>query len=238
MKKYWIDIESVNAENKADDIKRKSASGSVSDHNDDDSFKLPSSRRDFLKLCGYSFAITALSSCEQKISKAIPLIIAPEEIIPGEALYYSSSYINGSDYCSIIVKNRDGRPIKIEGNPESSIVKGKTNARVQASILELYDTGRFHGPIKEGVSTDWATIDTEITEKLSEISSRRGRIVLLTPTVFSPSVEAAISEFLKRYNGSQWVQYDAISYSAILEANRISFGRQVIPDYRDRKSVV
>ncbi len=79
--------------------------------------ELNSSRRDFLKLCGFSFALGALSSCKSKISKAIPYVIAPREMTPGEALWYASSYVNGSDYCSIIVKTRDGRPIKIEGNP-------------------------------------------------------------------------------------------------------------------------
>ena len=63
------------------------------------------------------------------------------------------------------------------------------------------------------------------------MSLKKGHIVLLTPTIFSPSTEAVISEFLKKYPGSEWIQYDAISYSAMLEANKISFGKQVIPDY-------
>ena len=78
--------------------------------------------------------------------------MAPEEITPGEALYYASSYVNGSDYCSILVKTRDGRPIKIEGNPESGITRGGTSARVQASVLDLYDMSRFRGPLKNGIS--------------------------------------------------------------------------------------
>ena len=161
------------------------------------------------------------------------------EITPGEALYYASSYINGSDYCSILVKTRDGRPIKIEGNPESAITRGGTSARVQASVLDLYDGDRFHGPMKDGKSASTGNqLIMKLSGKLQKIAEEKGTIVLLTPTIFSPSTEAVISGFLKKFNGSEWIQYDAISYSAILEANKISFGKQVIPDYRFDKADV
>lgn len=196
------------------------------------------SRRNFLKLCGFSFAATALASCRSKITKAIPYVIAPEEITPGEALYYASSYVNGSDYCSILVKNRDGRPIKIEGNPESGVTFGRTNARVQASVLDLYDTGRFHGPMINGNQAAWNIIDEEIPGKLQKISSEKGTIILLTPSIFSPSAGVIISDFIKKYPGTEWVRYDAISYSAMLEANLLAFGKQAIPDYRFDKADV
>ncbi len=195
-------------------------------------------RRDFLKLCGYSFAVSALVSCRSKISRAIPYVIAPEEITPGDALFYASSYVNGNDYCSILVKTRDGRPIKIEGNPESGVTKGRTSARVQASVLDLYDQNRFHGPLKNGTPVNWNQIDEEIAGKFQKIVEEKGRIVILTPSLFSPSAEAIISDFLKKFKGSEWIKYDAISYSAILEANQMSFGRQVIPDYRFDKADV
>jgi molybdopterin-containing oxidoreductase family iron-sulfur binding subunit len=240
MKKYWKDIESdkskedVNGLEKAAD-NDNSLLSLLNDQNKD----LQATRRDFLKLCGFSFAVTALASCQTRIGKAVPYAIAPVEMTPGEALYYASSFVNGSDYCSIIVKTRDGRPIKIEGNPESGVTKGGTNARVQASVLDLYDGGRFHGPQKEGISADWESLDKEIISKLTAISEKKGTIVLLTPTIFSPSTEGVISGFLKKYPGSEWIQYDAVSYSAMLEANMISFGKQVIADYRfDKADVV
>ena len=237
MKKYWKEIESERSKEDISNIEKTSDDENstfslISDLNK----VLPASRRNFLKLCGFSFAVSALSACRSKISKAIPYVIAPEELTPGEALYYASSYINGSDYCSIIVKTRDGRPIKIEGNPESGLTKGGTSARVQASVLDLYDTGRFHGPLKENISITWEDIDEEITGKLQRISQEKGAIVLLTPTIFSPSTEDVIAGFLEKYPGSEWVRYDAISYSAVLEANKISFGKQVIPDYRFDKA--
>ncbi len=236
MKKYWKDIESKYRKEELKVIEQTSDENSLSGLLSDQRKDIPASRRDFLKLCGFSFAVSALASCQSKIGKAIPYVIAPNELIPGEALYYASSYINGNDYCSIIVKTRDGRPIKIEGNPESGITRGGTSARVQASVLDLYDGSRFHGPMKEGILTGWESIDKEISSKLHKIVEEKGTIVLLTPTIFSPSTEAVITGFLNKFKGSEWVRYDAISYSAIIEANKISFGKQVIPDYRFDKA--
>ena len=233
MKRYRKSIESKHVEEKAHPEKESLDEGTplaglLNDLNREN----PASRRDFLKLCGFSFAAAALASCESKISRAVPYAIAPVEITPGEALYYASSYVNGSDYCSLLVKTRDGRPIKIEGNPESGITWGGTSARVQASVLDLYDMSRFHGPLKKGKPAGWKLIDEEIKGQLQKITDEKGTIILLTPTVFSPSTEAVIAGFLNKFKGSEWIQYDAISYSAMLEANMISFGRQVIPDYR------
>jgi Fe-S-cluster-containing dehydrogenase component/anaerobic selenocysteine-containing dehydrogenase len=241
MKKYWKEIKSEEQKKPLRDEKKTSDEENIllsllSDIKEG----LPAaSRRNFLKLSGFSFVVSALAACRSKIEKAIPYIIAPVEITPGEALYYASSYMNGNDYCSIIVKNRDGRPIKIEGNPESSLTKGGTSARVQASVLELYDICRFNGPLTNDIPASWENIDNDIIPRLERISREKGKIVLLTPSVFSPSTEAVISGFLKKYPGSEWVRYDAISYSAALEANRITFGQQVIPDYRfDRADLV
>ena len=190
------------------------------------------SRRDFLKLAGFSFAITAMASCQSKVRKVVPYVVAPYEITPGEANYYASSFINGSDYCSIVVKTREGRPIKIEGNPESGVTRGGTSARVQASIMELYDTSRYQAPQKEGAIVEWDSADTEIMEALRQISEDGGSIVLLTPSIFSPSTEAVITKFKESYPGTEWIPYDAISASAIREANRLRFGKEVVPDYR------
>src|ERR1035437_7957956 len=232
MKIYWKDIESKKIKEQEPRIEKTPEENPLFELFKSNTIDLPASRRDFLKLCGFGLAATALSSCQSKISKAVPYVIAPPEATPGEAVFYASSFISGNDYCSIIVKTRDGRPIKIEGNPDSGITMGGTSARVQASVLDLYDSGRFHGPVKEGISSDWDSIDAEIISKLEKIVEEKGNIVLLTPTIFSPSTEAVISGFLQKFKGSEWVQYDAISYLAMLEANKISFGKQVIPDFR------
>jgi hypothetical protein len=103
---------------------------------------LETNRRDFLKVLGFGIGAATLASCEIPVKKAIPYVIKPDAIVPGIANYYASSFVNGGDYCSILVKTREGRPIKIEGNAASAISKGGTNARVQASVLSLYDYNR------------------------------------------------------------------------------------------------
>jgi molybdopterin-containing oxidoreductase family iron-sulfur binding subunit len=236
MKKYWKDIESKDNKEKVGDTGITPSLDNpildlVSQNKD-----LQASRRDFLKLCGFSFAVSALASCQSTITKAVPYVTAPVEMTPGQALYYASTYINGNDYCSILVKTRDGRPIKIEGNTESDVTKGGTSSRVQASVLDLYDGNRFRGPMKAGNSVSWESVDTEIQTKLKTLTSVEGSVVLLTPTLFSPTTKAVIADFIKAYPGSQWIQYDAVSYSAMLEANKLSFGKQVIPDYRFDKA--
>ncbi len=239
MKKYWKDINAKeqNQQDAVTEIPGKDKASLVSMFEDlktDGS----SSRRDFLKLCGFSFAVSAMASCQSKVRKVVPYVIAPQEITPGEANYYASTYMEGSDCCSIIVKTREGRPIKIEGNPESGITGGGTSARVQASVLELYDTNRYRAPEKEGVPSEWEAVDAEIMDRLQQISSDEGTIVLLTPTVYSPSTEAVIEGFKTRYPGTEWIMYDAISASAIIEANGISFKNEVVPDYRFDKADV
>src|SRR5271170_4362541 len=112
-------------------------------------FDAKTPRRDFLKYLGFSTAAAALAaSCEIPIKKVIPYVNKPENTIPGVADYYATTYVSGGDVVSIVAKVRDGRPIKIEGNELSSITKGGTSARVQASVLDLYDTARLRYPVQ------------------------------------------------------------------------------------------
>src|SRR5688500_6396597 len=109
------------------------------------------SRRDFLKYLGFSTAAAiAAASCETPVRKAIPYLNKPQDLIPGVADYYASTYVCGGEAVPIVVKVRDGRPIKIEGNTLSAFTKGGTSSRVQASVLDLYDTSRLRYPIVNG----------------------------------------------------------------------------------------
>src|SRR5450759_2906187 len=135
--------------------------------------KQGTSRRDFLKVFGFSFASAALlASCKRPVQKALPYIIQPPEITPGKSLYYASSFYDGHEYSSILVKTRDGRPIKIEGNLFSEFNREGTTARVQASVLSLYDDARLKNPSAENKQTTWDNIDEQIINKLKEINSK------------------------------------------------------------------
>jgi molybdopterin-containing oxidoreductase family iron-sulfur binding subunit len=197
-----------------------------------DFIKRNTSRRDFLKVLGFSFASAAvMESCKRPVQKALPYIIQPPEITPGKALYYASSYYDGHEYSGILVKTRDGRPIKIEGNILSAFNGEGTTARVQASVLSLYDDARLKYPSVLNKQESWETIDGQIIDELGKINSEGGEIVLLTSSIISPSTAKLINEFGTSFKNFKWIQYDAVSYSAILEANSICFGKTVIPDY-------
>jgi MoCo/4Fe-4S cofactor protein with predicted Tat translocation signal len=108
-------------------------------------------RRDFLKYLGFSTAAAAVAaSCEMPVKKAIPFANKPEDIVPGVSKFYATTYVQDGDVVSILAKVRDGRPIKIEGNELSEVTKGSTTARVQASVLDLYDTARLRFPLMDG----------------------------------------------------------------------------------------
>jgi len=191
-------------------------------------------RRDFLKVMGFSVAAATLAaSCEIPVRKAIPYVIKPEEIVPGVSNWYASSYSDGGEYCSILVKSREGRPIKIEGNANSPITKGGTSARVQASILSIYDNGRAKAPSIAGKEVSWDAADTAIKAELA-----KGPVAIVTATIISPSTLALINEFVSKNKGSKHVTYDAHSSAGMLLANEQSFGIKAIPAYAFDKADV
>ena len=196
---------------------------------------LGGNRRDFLKMLGFGLgAATVAAGCDIPVKRAIPYVIKPDEIVPGVANYYASSYVDAGDYCAILVKTREGRPIKIEGNDLSKVTYGGTSARVQAGVISLYDVNRYKSPRLEGENTTWAELDTKVKAVLS---SSKG-IRLVTNTVMSPTLKLAIGELQAKYNNVEVVSYDPISCAAILEANSQSFGDRVIPNYKFEKADV
>jgi MoCo/4Fe-4S cofactor protein with predicted Tat translocation signal len=193
------------------------------------------SRRDFLKMLGFSTTAAVIAAgCEMPVRHSIPYALKPEEVIPGIANYYASAFYQGGDYCSVVVKTREGRPIKIDGNTLSSVTQGGTSARVQASVLALYDGARFKNPKRGKENITWEVADKEIGDKLT---AAKGKVALYSSTIASPSTLAAIGEFTKAY-GATHLMSDAISYAGILDANDKSFGTRAIPSYHFDKAKV
>ena len=194
-----------------------------------------SDRRDFLKMLGFSVTAAAIAaSCEMPVRKSIPYTIKPEEIVPGMPNYYASAYIYGGNYNSVLVKTREGRPILVEGNNDSSISQGGVNPKTLGSLLSLYDNARIKTPLKAGQPISWEDADTAIGAKLEAVGE--GKIAILSTTVISPSTKKAIEKFTAKYPTTEWVQYDAISYSGLLEANKESFGKRALANYHFDKA--
>ena len=194
-----------------------------------------SPRRDFLKYLGFSTAAAVFAaSCKTQVRKAIPYANKPENLIPGEARYYATTYVQDGDVIPVLAKVREGRPIKIEGNDLCGYTKGGTTAHAQASVLDLYDMHRITHA-KQKVGDKFEEIPTyEQADKLigDALTGLEGSsVVLLTSSIVSPSTRQIITDFLAKYPGSRHVTTDAVSYSGMLLANEASgFGRK-LPTY-------
>jgi len=188
------------------------------------------SRRDFLKYVGFSTAAVTLAACEGPVHKSIPYVLQPEQIIPGVADYYATTVFDGFDFANLLVKTREGRPIKIDNNTISG-AKFSANARIHASILSLYDSMRLKEPKLEGKNSSWSAVDLKIKSSLADAKAKGGQVVLLTNTLASPSTEKLIGEFIAKNPNAKHVVYDAVSSSEALDAFETVYGERALVDY-------
>jgi MoCo/4Fe-4S cofactor protein with predicted Tat translocation signal len=257
-KKYWRSVEHLNDES----AELAAAQNEFAEKLPVDEFlgktdlaDTSTSRRDFLKFLGFSVTAATLAACEAPVTKAIPYVVKPEEITPGVANWYASTYSDGNDYCSVLVKTREGRPIHIEGNKLSKVTTGGVSARVNASVMSLYDGTRIKQPLIGGAVSTWNAVDADIEKKLTGIASRGGSIRLLTSSINSPSTKQAIADFSEKFGGAipsielegdvpaqtgnvKHVTYDVLSQSGMIKANQKSFGASIIPSYNFAKANV
>ncbi len=239
MKKYWRSLEELESVQKNESIEPSIEFPTDGLSKDEIKNKYVSNRRDFLKLLGFSTAYAvAATSCQQPVRKAIPFLQRPEGITPGVANHYATTLSTVDDYASVVVKVRDGRPIKIEGNKLSKITQGGTNARIQAAILDLYDTARLQAPLKNGKKTTWDKADAEIIKKLGEIAAAGQKIYIMAGTVISPTTKKLFEDFKAKYPTAEVVYLDPVSYSAMIDANEATFGKAGIPSYHFDKAKV
>ncbi len=240
-KKYWKSVEELNSNSSI--VEKLSKSEFVEEIptneflGDKETLETSeTSRRDFLKYVGFSTAVASLAACEGPVINSIPYVIKPNDVIPGVADYYATTISNGYDFANVLVKVREGRPIKIEPNADSA--NGTTNARVQASVLSLYDNNRLRGPLSKGADTDYKTLDAEVQAKLNELKESGEKIVFLTGTCASPSTKSLINKFIETYGNVDHVVYDAVSESAALNAFEKMYGNRALPDYDFAKAEV
>ncbi|HSD13725.1 MAG TPA: TAT-variant-translocated molybdopterin oxidoreductase [Flavobacterium sp.] len=194
-------------------------------------------RRDFLKYVGFSTAAASLAACEGPVVKSIPYVVQPEEIIPGVADYYATTMMDGFDFANILIKTREGRPIKVENNNLPNAKFG-ANARVHASVLSLYDSMRVKQPKIAGKAASWSDVNAAVAKSLSEAKSKGGQVVLLTNTMSSPSTDRLIADFIAKNPTAKHVTYDAVSSSTALDAFQMVYGERALADYDFAKADV
>ncbi|GAA4938091.1 TAT-variant-translocated molybdopterin oxidoreductase [Algibacter agarivorans] len=240
-KKYWKSVEELNENSSiVETLKQNEFVNEIPTDEflgDKDTLEATSTtRRDFLKYVGFSTAAASLAACEGPVKKSIPYIVQPTEIIPGVANYYATTIADGFDFASVLVRTREGRPIKIENNTMAA-TNGSANARVNASVLGLYDSLRVQGPKKDGESISWSDFDAETNQKLTDIAAANKNIVLLTQTFASPSTSKLISEFKEKYGNVSHVVYDAVSESTALDAYQAKYGERGLANYDFAKAM-
>lgn len=233
-KKYWKSVEELENGSIVEALRNNEFVEAIPTDeflgNDDAMSSSSTSRRDFLKYVGFSTAAATLAACEGPVNKSIPYVLQPEQIIPGVADYYATSVFDGFDFANLLVKTREGRPIKIDNNTIAG-AKFAANARIHASILSLYDNMRLKQPKIDGKDSSWSAVDAKIKTSLAEAKSTGGQVVLLTNTLASPSTEKLISEFIGLNPSAKHVVYDAVSSSEALDAFESVYGERALVDY-------
>ncbi|MFN3917313.1 MAG: TAT-variant-translocated molybdopterin oxidoreductase [Flavobacteriales bacterium] len=177
-----------------------------------DDFK--TGRRDFLKFMGFSIAAATLAACESPVIKSIPYVNKPEDVTPGVANWYATTYYDGIDYGSILVKAREGRPIHIKGNKYHGINKSALTSRMGASVLSLYNSERLQHPIANGEKSTWEEVDAQIKKQLTDIISKGGEVRIVTNTIISPSTQSALNDFIASIGGNASRPMTAVVNSA------------------------
>ena len=197
------------------------------------------SRRTFLEILGYSSVALTLSGCRAPQQKIIPYLKQPVEFTPGVASWFASVCGGCSSACGSLVKVRDGRPIKLEGNPDHPFSQGGLCALAHAQVFGLYDPDRLRQPQISSKPATWQQIDQQVIAKLNEIKADGGKVRVLTGPIVSPTSGEVIKKFLAQFKDAKHITYAAISNDAIRQAHLRSHGVAVIPRYRlDKAKVV
>ncbi len=232
-KKYWRSLDEINQTPEFEQFLKNEFS--------EGTFDVPNgmSRRKFLSIMGASIALAGLASCRRPVEKIIPYAIAPENIVPGTPKYYSTNIPFGSESYGVIVENHEGRPTKLEGNPNHPSTLGKSNAWLQASILDMYDPDRAQSVLHNGYesklenfATEWKSLDKDFKP------SQGDGLAVFSETLNSPTYLRLKQDFLSKYPKAKWVTWDPVSDEMIHDGIRLATGRDYDPVYHYEKAKV
>lgn len=220
-KRYWTSLNEL--EQNQSFIDQANQEFNVVEDTEGDVLGKEPNRRDFLKAMGFSVSVAAVATaCQIPVKKSIPYTFdlrnQMPEVIPGVAEYFATTYFDSADFLSVLVKTREGRPIKIEGNPSAKFFGG-TSARAQAVVLGLYDVTRLHNPTKSSKKIAWKNLDSEVVAKLNELKNAGQKVAIVTNTVLSTITAKALDKFKTTYPNATVVAYDPISQYAIRKAS-------------------
>ncbi len=235
-KKYWKGVEELNNTESF----QQTANKEFSEHIPVEDFlseqevnSSGTSRRDFLKYMGFSITAATVAACETPVIKSIPYVNKPEEVTPGVANFYASTFYDGVDFANVMVKTREGRPIFIKGNKEA-FTGGSVNARVNTSVLNLYNTARVQQPSMKGEATSWGKLDAKVIAELEAAKQAGKKVAVVSNTIISPTAKKLMGEFAAKYSTEEGtivdhVEVDEINHAGIREAHKTATGKAVLP---------
>jgi len=235
--KYWLSLEQWKNDPEFQKMAETEFQSSPLKEGDDEGGW---ARREFLKLMGASIAMATAGCIRRPVQKIVPYNKMPEEVTLGVPNFYTSAYYDGSEALGVLVKTREGRPIKIESNPSHPFNQGGLSVRSQASLLSLYDPERAQGPLhnlfnekrsnSQMVSTKWEDLDKKVVEQL-----KKGDVTVLTGSISSPSTRAVVGDFAQAFKAKH-VVWEPIAHEEVREGQKASYGDDVVPFYRFDKA--
>jgi MoCo/4Fe-4S cofactor protein with predicted Tat translocation signal len=198
------------------------------------------SRRNVLKLMAASFGIAGLAGCRRPVEKIVPMSKGVEDMIPGKPMYYNTVFTQGVDAVGVTVEAHDGRPTKIEGNPNHPQSLGKASGYMQASVLNLYDPDRAFQVKQNGNDSSWEAWDKFAAETFTpQVLGRGEGLRILSEPVISPSTMEVRKALLAKFPAAKWVEYEPFTNENSFEGARIAFGQPYQVHYRyDQADVV
>ncbi len=230
---YWRNLEELADSPVFEELVRREFPQQAEEWND------PVERRTFLKLMGASLALAGLSGCViQPPEKVIPYVKQPEELNPGQGLFFATAYSLGGIATPLLVRSNEGRPTKVEGNPDHPSNAGATATDIfsQASILTLYDPDRSQTPLYRGETRAWTTFVGEVRGAIERegdgLKAKRGAgLRFLTETITSPSLAAQMKQILTDFPEAKWHQYEPVNRDNARAGAVMAFGQPVNTTY-------
>ncbi len=201
----------------------------------------PVGRRSFLKLMGASLALAGVSACtRQPNEELVPYVRQPEELVPGKPLFFATAMPMNGAGIGLLVESHEGRPTKIEGNPDHPSSRGATDVFAQAAILGLYDPDRSQTLTNLGEIRPFSMFAATGQGALASQKAAQGAgIRILTDTVASPTLAAQITALLGQYPRAKWVQWEPVGRHNAREGSRAAFGEYVDAQYAlDQATVI
>src|SRR5499426_2274620 len=227
-KEYWRSLEELAGSEAFQESLRREFPNGASEWSD------VAGRRSFLRLMGASLTLAGLTACTRQPTETIvPYVHPPAEITPGESLYFATAMPMSGSAEGLLVESHEGRPTKIEGNPNHPASLGATSLFAQASVLTLYNPDRARVITNVGEIRSWGSFTAELQRLLAEKSASRGAgLRILTGAVSSPTLSDQIKTLLAGFPAAKWHQYEPVNRDNAVAGARMAFGEPVNAIYR------